>query len=177
MEGLPVDLQGSGAPPPVAGDQGKFSDDKLVQLISLHRKMGNEAQANQVDRHIKQLEKKLQHDLEQYTKWSNWRADKKESVGAVRRELAGETQKHQGMVDQLRAQVCPAPATPQKRCIALQDLLDESSDFLDMGSVEEVFGVDGSVYEVQGSDAQEFEKRTTQLKESIQKAARQLSGE
>eukprot|EP00959_Pyramimonas_sp_CCMP1952_P018656 394107-Pyramimonas_sp.AAC.1 len=39
-----------------------------------------QAQANQVDRHIKQLEKKLQHDLDQYTKWHNWLHDKKESI-------------------------------------------------------------------------------------------------
>eukprot|EP00959_Pyramimonas_sp_CCMP1952_P180925 3783398-Pyramimonas_sp.AAC.1 len=46
-----------------------------------------------------------------------------------------------------------------------------------MSNVEEVFGIDSSVYEVQEADTQELEKRTTQLKEAIQASARQLFGE
>ncbi|CAK0868406.1 unnamed protein product [Prorocentrum cordatum] len=197
---LPVGLQGGTSPPPVAGDEDKLSEEELQQLISLNKKMGNssaaaalqnrldkrrvgdapvplQAQANQVDRHIKQLGKKLQHDLDQYTKWHNWPHDKKESIGATRRELAAEVGKYQTLVEQLRIQVCPPPAAQPKARVSLQDLLAGESDFLDMSNVEEVFGIDSSVYEVQEADTQELEKRTTQLKEAIQASARQLFGE
>ncbi|CAK0844078.1 unnamed protein product [Prorocentrum cordatum] len=197
---LPVGLQGGTSPPPVAGDEDKLSEEELLQFISLHKKMGNssaatalqhrldkrrvgdapvplQAQAYQVDRHIKQLEKKLQHDLDQYTKWQIWLHDKKESIGSLRRELAAEVGKYQSLVEQLRTQVCPPPAAQPKARVSLQDLLSGESDFLDMSNMEEVFGIDSSVYEVQEADAKELEKRTTQLKEAIQASARQLFGE
>eukprot|EP00959_Pyramimonas_sp_CCMP1952_P344895 7223288-Pyramimonas_sp.AAC.1 len=92
------------------------------------RKVGDapvplQAQAYQADRHIKQLEKKLQQDLDQYAKWQNWLHDKKESIGSLRRELAAEVGKYQSLVEQLRSQVCPPPAAQPKARVSLQDLL------------------------------------------------------
>ncbi|CAK0878132.1 unnamed protein product [Prorocentrum cordatum] len=146
-----------------------------VEDLPTPRPLGFKGVVSTVDRHIKQLEKKLNADMVQYERWKNWLDDKREPIAKIRVELRDEVAKYEGLVEQLSSQLCAPDPTQQKTQVTLQELLSGNGEFLDLSSVESAFGVDGDVYDIQDSDRGELAARSQQLREQISNAAKTSS--